>query len=63
MLVMGMNAAHSKYACLWCTIPKDVRWDMSVSNDKYKLRTLDEMKQCVIIGWKKGMHQSSSIGN
>ena len=57
MLVMGMNAAHSKYACLWCTIPKDVRWDMSVSNDKYKLRTLDEMKQCVItksLDGKKG---------
>ena len=57
MLVMGMNAAHSKYACLWCTIPKDVRWDMSVSNGTYNLRTLDDMKQCVIkksIDEKKG---------
>lgn len=50
LLAMGMNAANSNYACLWCKIHKSNRWDMSVSNDQYNgenMRTLHEMKECV----------------
>ena len=45
--MMGINAANSNYACLWCTIHKDKRWDMSVLNDQYNIRTLDQIKECV----------------
>ena len=26
LLLMGMNAAHAGYACLWCTVHKDKRY-------------------------------------
>jgi hypothetical protein len=47
LIVMGMNAAHSNYACLWCDIHKDHRWDMSILPGSFKERTLIEMKACV----------------
>ena len=26
LLVLGLNAAHSNYACIWCKIHKDERY-------------------------------------
>ena len=47
LIVLGLNAANSKYACMWCEVPNSNRWDMSVSKDQYtgsNMRTLDKMK-------------------
>ena len=49
LIVLGLNAANSKYACMWCEVPNSNRWDMSVSKDHYtgsNMRTLDKMKMC-----------------
>ena len=34
LIVLGLNAANSKYACMWCEVPNSNRWDMSVSKDQ-----------------------------
>lgn len=47
-MVMGLSGASSTYACLWCKIPKQERWDMSKPKDFYcsesMRRTLQEIK-------------------
>ncbi|XP_068757380.1 uncharacterized protein [Montipora capricornis] len=49
LLVSGRSAANSNYACLWCKIHKDRRWDMSVPYDTYSKPpmslTLDDIKK------------------
>jgi hypothetical protein len=35
LLMMGLNNATSIHACLWCTVTKDNRWDMSVAEEQY----------------------------
>lgn len=35
LLASGRSAANSIYACLWCKIHKDQRWDMSKPGDFY----------------------------
>jgi len=49
LLVLGMNAANSTYACIYCKIPKTDRWDMSKPENHYweegMARTLNEMKE------------------
>lgn len=42
LMIMGMNAACSHYACLWCKVHKENRWDTSKSYDYYYS---DEMKR------------------
>ena len=49
LIVLGLNAAYSKYACMWCEVLNSNWWDMSVSKDQYtgsNMRTLDKMKMC-----------------
>ena len=49
LLIMGMNAACSNYACLWCKIHKQNRWDTSKPSDFYQgeelIRTLKDLKE------------------
>ena len=48
LMVMGLSGATSTYACLWCKIHKDERWEMSQPKDFYctvpMKRTLQEIK-------------------
>lgn len=57
LIVLGMNAAHSTYACIWCEIHKDKRFcsvnDMYYNNlfifvdGKWMLmRTITMVKTC-----------------
>lgn len=43
LLIMGMNAAHSNYACLYCKVTKNERYDTTITHEK---RTLDSLKSC-----------------
>lgn len=49
LMIMGLNSATGDYACLWCKIHKDDRWDTSKPFSKYnevpQWRTLEEIKQ------------------
>ena len=49
LMVMGMNSATADYACLWCKIHKDNRWDTSKPSNYYNQqplqRTLEEIKK------------------
>ena len=49
LMIMGLNSATADYACLWCKIHKDDRWDISKPADHYNKeplkRTLDEIKK------------------
>ena len=49
LMIMGINSATADYACLWCKIHKDNRWDTSKPfshyNDVPQWRTLEEIKQ------------------
>ncbi len=29
--MLGLNAAHSIYACLWCDVPKDGRYKITAT--------------------------------
>ena len=40
---MGMNQAHSNHACLFCSVHKDKRWDIT---HHYEKRTLATMEHC-----------------
>ena len=50
LIVMGMNKACSKNACLWCTMANDERWDNTKAEGHYysetKARTLKSLHQC-----------------
>ncbi len=51
LMVLELNAANSKYACMWCEVPNSKQWDMSVSKDQYtgsNMHTLDKMRRCGI---------------
>ena len=47
-MIMGLNSATANYACLWCKIHKESRWDTSKCCNFYhevdQKRTLEEMK-------------------
>ena len=49
LMVMGMNSATADYACLWCKIHKDNRWDTTKLSNYYNQqplqRTLEEIKK------------------
>ena len=49
LMIMGMNSATADYACLWCTIFKEDRWDTSKPSDNYikvpLKRDLQEIKR------------------
>ena len=49
LMIMGMNSATADYACLWCKIFKEERWDTSKPSDYYNKeplkRTLEEIKR------------------
>ena len=48
-LICGLNAANSKYSCIWCKCPSGKRWDMklkwSLQDQKCGARTIEEIKQ------------------
>ena len=50
-----MNSATADYACLWCKIFKEERWDTSKPSDYYNKeplkRTLEEIKR--LCPWSK----------
>jgi hypothetical protein len=51
LMVMGLNSANADYACLWCEIHKNLRWDTSKDllfyNTAPLKRTLENIKkQC-----------------
>lgn len=50
LLIMGLSGATSHYSCLWCTIHKDRRYDMSKAENYYESspqkRTLEDLKRC-----------------
>lgn len=51
LLIMGMKGATSGYACVWCTIHKTLRSDMTKPMNYYwkeSKRTLDDMKRCAL---------------
>jgi hypothetical protein len=47
LLMMGLSGATSNHACVWCTVHKDERWNMSHDLEYYNSpplkRTLEEM--------------------
>lgn len=49
LMVMGMNSATADYACLWCKVHKDNRWDTTKLSNYYNKqplqRTLEEIKK------------------
>ena len=49
LLMMGLSGATSNYACAWCKIHKDERWNMSYDSNHYNSpnlrRTLKEMNE------------------
>ncbi len=49
LLMMGLSGATSNYACAWCKIHKDERWNMSYDLNHYNSpnlrRTLKEMNE------------------
>ena len=49
VMIMGINSATADYACLWCKIHKDDRWDTSKPFIEYKeapqWRNLEEIKK------------------
>ncbi len=51
LMLLGLAAATSDYACLWCKIHKDDRWDTSKDMNFYsrgsKQRTLEDIKACL----------------
>lgn len=32
-MIMGLNAPNSKYFCLYCNCPSDLRWDMDKNHE------------------------------
>ena len=48
-MVCGIDSANSKYACIWCICPKDVRYDTtkewSITDEKKGARTIKSIKQ------------------
>ncbi|CAB4028869.1 Hypothetical predicted protein [Paramuricea clavata] len=57
LLMMGLSGATSNYACAWCKIHKDERWNMSYDLNHYNSpnlrRTLKEMNE---LAGKKTKH-------
>lgn len=49
LMIMGLNSATADYACVWCKVHKDNRWDTSKDMTFYsedpQRRTLDEIKK------------------
>lgn len=49
LMIMDLNSATADYACLWCKIHKDVRWDTTKPFDYFNKeplkRTLDKIKK------------------
>ena len=49
LLILGLGSATADYACLWCKIHKDDRWDtskpMNYYNEEPMRRTLEEVKR------------------
>lgn len=49
LLILGLNSASSDYACLWCTVHKNNRWDMSKPmsfyNEKPHKRTIESIRK------------------
>ena len=54
---MGMNAAHSNYACLYCKVTKNERYKLTIESEffitnrydttiTHEKRTLDSLKSC-----------------
>ena len=37
---MGMNSATADYACLWCKVQKDNRWDTTKLSNYYNQQPL-----------------------
>lgn len=58
LLIMGINSAISDFACLYCKVHKDNRWDMSKPQDYYNSdaikRTIDEIKKLCHLTENKG---------
>jgi len=48
LMILGLSSATADYACLWCKIHKDDRWDtskpMNYYNEEPMRRTLEEIK-------------------
>ena len=44
-LICGLDAANSKYACIWCTCPKEKRYlvdnEWSITDEKKGARTVE----------------------
>ena len=49
LMILGLSSATADYACLWCKIHNDFRWDtskpMNYYNEEPIRRTLEEMKK------------------
>ena len=49
LIMLGLKGATSFYACAWCKVHKDKRWDMNHEEDFYNKpplqRTLKELKE------------------
>lgn len=49
LIMLGLKGATSFYACAWCKVHKDKRWDMNHEKDFYNKpplqRTLKELKE------------------
>ena len=49
LMILGLSSATADYACLWCKIHKDDRWDTSKPMNYYNRepmrRTLEEVKR------------------
>ena len=50
LILLGLSAANSNHACIWCKVHKNDRWDMSYDLQHYHLlelkRTLEELHKC-----------------
>ena len=55
LLMMGLKSATSNYACVWCKVHKDHRWDTSVPLHHYESSNLERtIKQISELAKKKG---------
>lgn len=50
LILLGLSAANSNHACVWCKVHKNDRWNMSCNLEHYDSpelkRTLEELRKC-----------------
>ena len=58
LVILGLNSAGADYACLWCKIHKDDRWDTSKPINYYN----EEPMRCTLEEIKRLCHSKDNFG-